>query len=96
MATTTLRTRLRTAREIAGVSARELDRLAGLGEAHTSMIEAGDRVSIETNTAVKLCTALGASLDWLLRGQGKPPTSKEVRIAIANSRRGLRSTGTDG
>lgn len=99
---TTLRARLRSARKLAGISAKQLDRLAGLGAGHTNMIESGTRVDIEGGTLAKLCKALGVSLDWLLLGGGKAPTVNSVRSAIAlassPNRKGqrLRATGTDG
>ncbi len=66
--------RLRTARDNIGISARELDRRAGLTQGHTSLIETGER-SIEAGTAAKLATALGVSLDWLVLGRGDGPES---------------------
>lgn len=69
-------TRIRGAREKLGVGARELDRLAGLREGHTSIIEARGR-DIETDTAAKIATALGVSLDWLISGKGEGPRSAD-------------------
>lgn len=64
--------RLKLARSRLGISARELDRRAGLTQGHTSLIETGER-SIEAATAAKLATALGVSLDWLVMGRGVGP-----------------------
>ena len=65
---------------------RELDRLAGLGEGHVSMIETGRRPSIEARTAVALAEVLGASLDWLLKGTGQAPSERRVRESVARAR----------
>lgn len=89
--------RLAAARQFAGLSARALDRLAGLGEGHVSMIESGRRPRIEAGTAEALARVLGLSLDWLLAGSGKAPRPKAIREAVAAARAArLESTGTDG
>lgn len=62
--------RLREAREAIGISARELDRRAGLTEGHTSLLEGGR--NMEVGTAAKLAIALGVSLDWLVFGDSRP------------------------
>lgn len=67
--------RIKAARESLGISARELDRRASLREGHTSIIESRDR-DIETETAAKIATALGVSLDWLITGNGDGPVSR--------------------
>lgn len=64
--------RIKAARESLNISARELDRRANLREGHTSIIESRDR-DIETETAAKIATALGVSLDWLITGTGDGP-----------------------
>lgn len=64
--------RVRAAREAAHISARALDRKAGLTEGHTSLIEAGR--NLEVGTAAKLAVALGVSLDWLVFGSEVKPT----------------------
>lgn len=79
--------RLQFLREHAGISGRELDRLAGLGEGHVRLIETGERPRIESATAMKLAATLGVSLDWLIAGRGAPPTRDEVAKAVASARR---------
>lgn len=73
--------RLRWARQIAGISARELDRLAGLAEGHSSLLEAGKKKDMETRTATRIAEVLGLSLDWFVRGKGPLPTSSEIAAA---------------
>lgn len=78
--------RLRRARELAGISARELDRLARLTEGHTSLIESGERSNVEARTATALATTLGLSLDWLITGKGRDPIEADIRTAIERAR----------
>lgn len=78
--------RLRQVRLIGGLGCRELDRLAGLGEGHVSMIETGKRPNIESRIAAALADVLGLSLDWLVRGLGPNPSAKRVRAAVERAR----------
>lgn len=96
--TTTLAERLRTLREQGEVSGRELARLAGLAEPHISMIERGARPRIGAAVAEKIARTLGCSLDWLLLGQGEPPSADSIRTAIARARASEQhaATGTEG
>ena len=73
-------------REAAGISARELDRLASLGQGHSRLIEIGVRPNVEAETARKLAVALGVSLDWLIGGVGDPPTVTRIRRAVDAAR----------
>jgi DNA-binding XRE family transcriptional regulator len=77
--------RLRLAREMAGIPARELDRLAGLSEGHTANIESGRRPNIEARTASAIATVLGLSLDWLVSDAGSPPSEAAIRDSVARS-----------
>lgn len=79
--------RLRELRERAGLAARPLDRLAGLGEGHVNMIERGERPNIEAETARALARVFGCSLDWLIAGMGRPPTDAALRRAVARAQR---------
>lgn len=74
--------RLRWARLAANISARELDRLAGLAEGHTALLEAGKKNDIEMRTAKKLKSALGVTLDWLVIGEGDPPTTEHILSSV--------------
>jgi transcriptional regulator with XRE-family HTH domain len=86
---TTLQDRLRYLRAIGTVEPNELDHLAGLrGRGHVGAIEKGTSLHPRADTLAKLADALGASLDWLVRGMGRPPTRAAVRAAIQMARRG--------
>lgn len=79
-------------REKAGVSARELDRLAGLAEGHVSMLELRERRGEggsrpHSRTAIRLATVLGASLEFLLLGEGAAPSTATMKAAVAAARR---------
>lgn len=86
--------RLRRARQRAGLSARGLDILANLGRGHTALIESGERVNLETNTLRGLVSVLGISLDWLVNGEGLEPTAEQIQSAVARAKGA--ATGTDG
>lgn len=86
MRSATLRSRLEQLRKMAGVPRRELDRLARLGEGHTTMIVLGKRKSVEAATASALASVLGVSLDWLVNGEGDPPSAAVVRAAVRAAR----------
>lgn len=91
--TTTIAERVALARGLAAppLAARELDRLAELGEGHVSMIETNRRPNIEARTATRLARVLGVSLDWLLGGSGPAPSPSEVTAAVKAARRRARA-----
>lgn len=74
MGRSSLASRLRAARKSLKLSARALDERAGLTPGHTWLIEHGERSDITTDTAKALARALGATLDWLLTGEGAAPS----------------------
>jgi transcriptional regulator with XRE-family HTH domain len=80
--------RLRTgaATDGAELSARELDRLAGIARGYTSMLESGERTNPAAWVVTNLADALGCTTDWLLRALGTEPTEEEVRAAVAAAR----------
>lgn len=79
--------RIRQLREVAGLSARSLSRLAGLrSPGHVASLESGTFSTARPPTLVAIADVLGASLDWLIHGRGKPPTAKEVRAAVERAR----------
>lgn len=65
---------------------RELDRLAGLTEGHTSAIETGNRPNVEARTAAALARVLGVSLDWLVTGTGPTPSERRIKVAVEQAR----------
>jgi len=88
--------RLRTLRQLAGISARDLDRLAVRTEGHANLIETRPDSAVQTDVASDYARALGASLDYLIAGKGAAPTEAKVRVAVAKARARLKRTGTDG
>ena len=69
-------TRLREARLSTGLSARALDREAGITRGHTNLSESGYRPNVELKTARALANALRVSLDWLV-GNSDSPSHEE-------------------
>jgi transcriptional regulator with XRE-family HTH domain len=80
----TLPERLQWAREHAGLSARDLDKLADLTPGHTASVEVGRRASPSADTVRALARALGISTDWLIDGTGKRP-SETLLKSLAKS-----------
>ncbi len=79
--------RLRRARELVpGLSARELDRLAGVAEGTCAIIEKRDQRSIHRNTAEAYSAPLGVSRAWLAFGEGPDPDPAAVRAAVEAAR----------
>lgn len=85
-----VRARLRALRARAGLSARELSRLAGLrSPGHVSLIESGEiRLvrGMEPATVRGLCRVLGCDAAYLLSGEGDTPTLTEVVAAVVRAR----------
>mgnify|MGYP003127931309 FL=1 len=61
--------RIRLKRLDLGMSAKEVDRHAGLHEGHTSLIESGRKRKPTVDTFVKLAKALQCDLLWLMTGE---------------------------
>lgn len=78
----TLAERVRWAREVAAVSARELADLSGCTAGHISMIETGRRDNLTSEAATGIARAFGVSLDWLINGDGKDPSERAIRAAV--------------
>lgn len=92
MAKGTLAQRVSRLRGVAGISARDLDRLAELVQGHTSAIEAGGRDGIAAQTVSKIARVFGASMDWLFAGTGAAPSDDDVRDAVAKAKRAVKRT----
>ncbi len=87
--------RVRALRRVAGLSARELDSLAGLTTGHSAQVEStlGDRVA--ARTAASLAHVLGVSVEFLLEG-GESPSDESVHAAVEAARASrLAPTGTE-
>ena len=87
--------RLRSVRELAGLSARELAVLANLAPSLVGHIELGRVQHPRAETLAELARVLGVSLDWLIRGEGDGPSTDCVQAAVAGAR-SLRRTESEG
>jgi hypothetical protein len=100
----TIGSRLLHLQRLAGVSSRELDRVAGRNEGHLSVIlhrlRKNPTASIDADTASDYCAATGVRIEWLTRGEGPEPTRRSVRAAMARTKSKHdadgAATGTDG
>jgi len=68
---------------LAGISARELDRLAGKTEGHAAAVETKLHERAQLGTIADYAEVFGVSLDWLVAGEGHVPTEAEVRAAVS-------------
>ena len=84
--TMTLTDRLKHCRELAGLSNRELDRLAQMTESHSSMLEKSERPNPKLSTLERICSVFGCSIDWLAKGEGQGPTDAEILSAVDAAR----------
>ena len=84
----TLAGRLKTLREQAGLSPRELGSLAGLqSPAHVSMIERGERGNaLSATVATALARVLGCTAEHLVDGLGIAPTPAQSLAAVEAAR----------
>lgn len=65
-----------------GISLRQLDRAAGRPQGHARQIICGKRKHIEVDTATAYADAIGCSLDWLIAGRGRKPSTRRSRHAL--------------
>jgi len=78
--------RVKLVREMAGLTARGLDRLVGVAEGYTSLIESGKRRNIGSDLLSSYAEKLGASLDWLISGKGAAPAKATVVAAMQKAK----------
>ncbi|HEY2509462.1 MAG TPA: helix-turn-helix transcriptional regulator [Polyangiaceae bacterium] len=78
--------RLRELRITAGISSRELGRLAGLSHGHIGQIER-EELDVRAVKLVGIAEVLGVSLDWLCLGKGEPPSGEMLQRSIRAARR---------
>jgi transcriptional regulator with XRE-family HTH domain len=79
----TLATRAEYLRRTAGLGVREADRLAGTHRGQCAQIERGHRENPRRDALVKIAALYGARLDWLLTGEGKAPSERSIKRAVA-------------
>lgn len=80
--------RVREARELLDpkLSTKELDRLAGFTEGLVWSLEKSGGTNAEASTLKEIARVLGISLDYLILGEGEPPTAESVRAAVEIAR----------
>jgi len=74
--------RLKLVRESAGIDDEALSAAAGLSRTHVHSIEVGWILNPRTETVLVLAQVLGAPLDYLVAGRGRPPTPGRVKAAF--------------
>jgi transcriptional regulator with XRE-family HTH domain len=95
MTLSTIGERLRALREAAGVSAIRLSSAIGASHAVVGNIERGAAASPSAAVAARLARTLGTTVDYLVLGEGHPPSADEVRAAWERASATLKATGTD-
>lgn len=68
------------------MSNRELSALAGASHAVVYQIEAGLIQALKASLAIRLARACGATVQWLVEGEGEAPTKAQVQSAIEAAR----------
>jgi transcriptional regulator with XRE-family HTH domain len=86
MSESELGARLRVARHLGGVSARELSALIGVASGHVALIESGERPDPRSTTVARAAEVLGVSTDYLICGTGPEPTAEQVQAAVERAR----------
>lgn len=84
-----IRARLRALRVTAGLSCRELSRLADLAPSHVALIEDGTiklKRGLERDTLRGLCRVLACEPDYLVRGSEPAPVASEIALAVTRAR----------
>lgn len=83
----TLPERLSSARNIAGLSQRQLAKLAGVSPAYVANVERG-LFGIGARRCLKIACVLGVPPEWLLLGQGEQPSERTIRKASKAAEKG--------
>ncbi len=81
----TTSSRLAWVRKAAEVSAREFGRLVGVSGTTIRNIET-DAKKVSLPTVLRISDAFEVSIDWLVSGKGKRPSSRRVREALLTAR----------
>lgn len=71
---------------VEGLTWRELDRLAGLGEGHAAQIANGTKRNPWLSTVRKIAEVFGVPTAYLYEGQGEPPSPEELRATLKRAR----------
>jgi len=84
--------RVRFARKQVGLGSRDLDRLAGLSLNHTANLERRPG-GIDGVVAVRIARVLGSTVEWLVTGEGAPPSPSVTRATVDAPRARLSHAG---
>lgn len=68
------------------MSLRELARIIGVSPAYPGLIESRKEADIGATVAVSIAKTFGATVGYLVTGDGKPPTRKQAEAAVAQAR----------
>lgn len=79
---------------LSGVSAREIDRLAGRSGAPLSLIISRQQRALRDDVICAYARVFGCTAGWLVAGEGPAPTADDVIAAIARARE-TRPVGAD-
>jgi transcriptional regulator with XRE-family HTH domain len=74
--------RLRKLREIAGLSTKQLDKLADLSEGHVSTLENRDKDNVSARVVLLLADTIGCTMDFLYAGRGRQPPANDILAAV--------------
>lgn len=77
--------RLKTIRQAAGISANALSLAAGASHTVVTQIEAGAIVDPRARLLGAIAKALGCDIEYLLYGQGRPPSTRAVQAAFISA-----------
>lgn len=83
----TIAVRVHQARTDAGLSARELSKLAGVSNAYVTLLEGGRSAAPSQAIVARLAKVLGTTSDWLGSGIGVAPSPKLLAEAVARARK---------
>lgn len=87
-AMTTLALRVRHLCDSAAMSRERLSVACGLTASHLGLIVAGRNHALHSDTATKIASTFGCSLEWLINGKGEAPTEEAIREAVDAAIRG--------
>jgi hypothetical protein len=68
------------------LSTKELDFLAGFKPGFVWSVEDSGGANTESSRLDRIARVLGVSMDWLIRGDGDPPTAESVAASVAVAR----------
>lgn len=77
-----------------GISQRELALLARISAAYPGFLERSpEDPGIGAEIAMRIAATLGCTVEYLVRGEGTPPTEEAARAAVEVARQSLKADG---